>query len=85
MGRGANGSHPVLDLLVTQWPSLILVPAVLCLIAVLAAVTRWWDGRDEARTTATNVLPWRRRARCTCSWHTVDAGAADAEVRSVAS
>lgn len=95
MGRGPNGGGPVLDLFVEQWPMLVLVPAILILIAVLAGVTAWWDRRDaqraggttarrtDARTVRTVAghstrsagsrirLGWRRRTRCTCSWHTV--------------
>jgi hypothetical protein len=101
MGRGANGSHPVQDLLIEQWPSLVLLPAVLVLLVVLIAVTRWWDQRDEARSAEREARrvgnlsrpraaeaitiarvravdrsrrPWRRRTRCTCSWHTVGLG-----------
>ncbi len=50
MGRGPSGSRPVLDLFVEQWPSLIFVPAVLLLVAVLAGVTGWWDRRDAERS-----------------------------------
>lgn len=55
MGRGPNGGGPVLDLFVEQWPMLVLVPAILILIAILAGVTARWDRRDAqraARTTA---------------------------------
>jgi hypothetical protein len=40
MGRGVNGDHPVLDVFIKQWPSLIFLPAILGLIVVLVAVTR---------------------------------------------
>jgi hypothetical protein len=49
MGRGVNGGHPVLDVFIKQWPSLIFLPAILGLIVVLVAVTRWWDQRDKSR------------------------------------
>ena len=42
--------YPVLWLFVEQWPALILVPAVLSLIVVLAMLTRRWDQRDEMAT-----------------------------------
>lgn len=53
MGRGSSGSRSLLDLFVEQWPMLILVPAVLVLLAVLAGVTRWWDRRDAQRSAGT--------------------------------
>jgi hypothetical protein len=39
---------------IEHWPLLVLTPAVLLLIAVLALITRQWDQRDEvaARETA---------------------------------
>ena len=37
MGRGVNGGHPVLDVFIKQWPSLIFLPAILGLIVVLVA------------------------------------------------
>jgi hypothetical protein len=49
MGRGVNGDHPVLDVIIEQWPSLIFLPAILGLIVALVAVTRWWDQRDKSR------------------------------------
>ena len=55
MGRGPSGSRPVLDLFVEQWPSLIFVPAVLILVAVLAGVTGWWDRRDAERLADTTA------------------------------
>ena len=48
MGRGPSGSRPVLDLFIEQWPLLIFVPAVLLLVTVLAAVTRWGPARRAA-------------------------------------
>jgi hypothetical protein len=41
-------SHPVLAILMHYWPSMVLLPAILILIAALAMITRWWDGRDES-------------------------------------
>jgi hypothetical protein len=41
-------SHPVLAVLVHHWPSMVLLPSLLILIAALAMVTRRWDARDEA-------------------------------------
>ena len=41
-------SHPVLYTFVQYWPSMILLPSILILIAGLALVTRWWDEHDEA-------------------------------------
>ena len=83
MGRGANGSPPVLDVVLDQWPLLLFVPAVLLLVAALAGVTRWWDRKDEAHVAEKRVADrtvratWRprlrRRAACTCSWHGVGA------------
>jgi hypothetical protein len=55
MGRVPSGSRSVLDLFVEQWPLLIFVPAVLILVAVLAGVTRWWDGRDAERSAETTA------------------------------
>jgi hypothetical protein len=83
MGRRATGSPTVLDVVLHHWPSLVLVPAVLLLVAVLVGVTRWWDRKDEALRVAGRTAPTtqrlrlRRRAVCTCSWHTVgvEAGA----------
>ena len=49
MGRGVNRNHPVLDVFIEQWPSLIFLPAILGLIVALVAVTRWWDQRDKSR------------------------------------
>ena len=49
MGRGVNRDHPVLDVFIEQWPSLIFLPAILGLIVALVAVTRWWDQRDKSR------------------------------------
>ena len=40
-------NYPVLWVFVEHWPLLILTPAVLLLIAVLALITRQWDQRDE--------------------------------------
>ena len=40
-------SHPVLAVIVQYWPSMVLLPLILLLIATLALVTKWWDGRDE--------------------------------------
>jgi hypothetical protein len=41
-------SHPVLAFIVKYWPSVILLPTILLLIATLALITHWWDERDEA-------------------------------------
>ena len=49
MGRGVNRNHPVPDVFIEQWPSLIFLPAILGLIVALVAVTRWWDQRDKSR------------------------------------
>ena len=40
-------NYPVLWVFIEHWPLLILAPAVLLLIAVLALITRRWDQRDE--------------------------------------
>jgi hypothetical protein len=48
-------SHPVLATLMHHWPSMILLPAILILIAALAMITRWSDGRDESDR-ATGIL-----------------------------
>jgi hypothetical protein len=40
-------NNPVLWVFLEHWPVLILTPAVLLLIAVLALITRRWDQRDE--------------------------------------
>ena len=40
-------NHPALAWVVDYWPAVVLVPAVLLLIVVLALVTRWWDRQDE--------------------------------------
>jgi hypothetical protein len=49
-----KNNHPVLSMFIEHWPLLVLTPAVLLLIAVLALITRQWDQRDEvaARETA---------------------------------
>ena len=41
-------SHPTLALVLDYWPITIFAPAILVLIATLALITRWWDGRDQA-------------------------------------
>ena len=41
-------SHPTLALILDYWPITIFAPAILVLIATLALITRWWDGRDQA-------------------------------------
>ena len=41
-------SHPVLAVLVHYWPSMVLLPAILIVIAALAVITRCWEDRDEA-------------------------------------
>jgi hypothetical protein len=41
-------SHPVLAVFVHYWPSMILLPAILVLIALLAVITRWWEDRDHS-------------------------------------
>ena len=61
MGRGVNGGHPVLDVFIKQWPSLIFLPAILGLIVVLVAVTRWWDQRHKARPAGVTALPIPRQ------------------------
>ena len=60
MGRGVNGGHPVLDVFIKQWPSLIFLPAILGLIVVLVAVTRWWDQRDKFALRREGSPPSRR-------------------------
>ena len=40
--------HPTLALVIAHWAPMILVPAVLLLLAVLAMITRWWDWRDQS-------------------------------------
>jgi signal peptidase I len=39
---------PTLALFVEHWPSMILLPAVLLLLVVLAVITRWWDLQDQS-------------------------------------
>ena len=58
-------AHPTLALVMAHWAPMILVPAVLLLLAVLAMITRWWDGRRGS-----NGGPSAGRARCECwtSW-----------------
>jgi hypothetical protein len=41
-------SHPVLAVFVHYRPSMILLPAILVLIALLAVITRWWEDRDHS-------------------------------------
>jgi hypothetical protein len=41
-------SHPVLAVFLHYWPTMVLLPALLLVIASLAFLTRWWDRRDEA-------------------------------------
>jgi hypothetical protein len=61
MSRGADGSRSVLDVIVAQWPTLVFMPAVFVLIAVLVLITRWWDKRDAAaraaRATPLSLVP----------------------------
>jgi signal peptidase I len=40
--------HPTLALFVAHWPLMILVPAILLLLVVLAMITRRWDWRDQS-------------------------------------
>jgi hypothetical protein len=40
--------HPTLAWAVDYWPSVVLVPTILLVIAVLALVTHRWDRRDES-------------------------------------
>jgi hypothetical protein len=47
-------SHPTLAVFVEEWPSMILVPAVLLLIVALAVTTRVWDRRDQATRASTS-------------------------------
>ena len=57
-----------------QWPTFVFVPTILVLVAVLVAVTRWWDQRDEQPSTARRARhqPGRwQGARCDCSWHAI--------------
>ena len=44
-------SHPWLAVLIHYWPSLVLLPTLLLLVAALAMITRRWDARDEAKRT----------------------------------
>lgn len=46
MLRGLSGDHPVVELLLEQWATLIFLPSVLLLIGVLVGVTAWWERRD---------------------------------------
>lgn len=86
MGRGANDTPSVLDVVLHQWPSLIYLPTVVVLVATLVGVTGWWDRRDDARRDEVRragarvsekkvrTLPrlrWRRQDVCTCSWHSI--------------
>jgi hypothetical protein len=49
-------NHPALAWVVDYWPAVVLVPAVLLLIVVLALVTRWWDRQDESVRTRQRVV-----------------------------
>jgi hypothetical protein len=41
-------SNPTLAWILEHWTITIFLPAILLMVAVLALVTRWWDGRDES-------------------------------------
>jgi hypothetical protein len=41
-------SNPSLAWIVEHWTITIFLPAILLMVAVLALVTRWSDGRDES-------------------------------------
>jgi hypothetical protein len=40
-------SHPTLAWILDYWPITVFMPAILVLIATLALITSWWDGRDQ--------------------------------------
>lgn len=48
MGARPISGHPIRDLLVAQWPSLVFLPAVALVLITLVGVTRWYDRRDAA-------------------------------------
>jgi hypothetical protein len=43
-----TNNHPTLAWIVDYWPSVVFVPTILLVIAVLALATHWWDRRDES-------------------------------------
>jgi hypothetical protein len=59
-------SHPTLALILDYWPITIFAPAILVLIATLALITRWWDGRDQAAQE--NVRPPAPAEGVVVSW-----------------
>jgi hypothetical protein len=40
--------HPVLAWVLIHWPTAIILPSLLLLLAGLALMTRWWNEKDEA-------------------------------------
>jgi|GraSoiStandDraft_46_1057282.scaffolds.fasta_scaffold2017863_1 hypothetical protein len=40
-------SHPDLAVLLHYWPSMVFLPLILLGVVALAAVTHFWDERDE--------------------------------------
>ena len=45
-------SHPWLAVVFDYWPTMVLLPTLLLLVATLALITRKWDARDEAKRAA---------------------------------
>jgi hypothetical protein len=41
-------NHPTLAWVLDYWPSVVLVPTILLMIALLALVTHRWDRQDES-------------------------------------
>jgi hypothetical protein len=54
-------NHPTLGWVLDHWPSVILVPTILLVIAVLVLVTYRWDRRDKSVRARQRVVLGQQR------------------------
>ena len=54
-------NHPTLGWVLDYWPSVILVPTILLVIAVLVLVTYRWDRRDKSVRARQRVVLGQQR------------------------
>jgi hypothetical protein len=54
-------NHPTLAWVLDYWPSVILVPTILLVIAVLTLVTYRWDRRDKSVRARQRVVLGQQR------------------------
>ena len=62
-------NHPTLAWVLAYWPSMVLVPTILLMIAVLALVTHWWDRRDDLVRARQRVVLGRQRPATSSERH----------------